>query len=73
MRCAAAFDRDATDNGYEDDMILPIPTPTRSHRKIKPRWDRYYDEPVPGDYWGLPGEDDGTQQRVPIAEPQLSH
>lgn len=56
-------------------MILPIPTPTRSNRKIKPpRWDRYYDEPVPADYWGR-GPDDGEPMRVeePSEEPQRIH
>jgi len=67
-------DRHATDNGYEDDMILPIPMPTRSNRKIKPRWDRYYDEPVPGDYWGRgPGDEDGAREQDPAEEPQRIH
>ena len=55
-------------------MILPIPMPTRSNRKIKPRWDRYYDEPVPGDYWGRgPGDEDGAREQDPAEEPQRIH
>ena len=55
-------------------MILPIPSPPQGQRKIKPpRWDRYHDEPVPGDYWGVGPGDSPAQAEETSEEPQRIH